>query len=342
MTTNLILAKASSQIMKKYPPLLLAFLFFVIISCSKSQESKKPHNAEKKEAVIEVIEEDTSFVLKQFDPKQIWPYYSNGKWGYINNDNEFVIKPVFDGCGLFSEGFAWVIYQGKYKIINKHGDYINEQASFDGVAKAHKNIIPVKRGKLWGAVDTTAKQIIDFEYEELSVLDQNLVLIMKNRKWGLADNQGKEICLPVYDHKFHFDGGTAIVSRNYGDFGIINKSGKEIVKCQFDGVEVINDSIFKVFKEKSYGKKDYGLIINENIKYPVEYKRIQHFNDSLLVLTNDSISGILNMKGDTIFKFIYSDLKAGNTNLLAAKNEEKWGYINLKNETVISFIEVRA
>ncbi|GAA5029811.1 hypothetical protein GCM10011506_18380 [Marivirga lumbricoides] len=323
--------------MKKYLLICIAFPFLLFISCKKSPETNKTEEVKAIENIIELVDEDTSFVLKKFNTEQIWPYNRNGRWGYINNADEFVIKPIFDGCGFFAEGFAWVKINGSYKIINSKGDYISESATFDAVGKAKDGIIPTKKGKLWGAVDTTANQIIDYNYEELKVLEKDLILIRKNRKWGLINSNGNDICLPVYDKEIIFKDDLSIVSRNYSDVGIINKLGKEIVKCQYDNVEILNDSIFKIAIKQGYNKRVFGLIINGKVKFPEEYSRIEFFHDSLLLLTKDSLSGILNMKGDTILPFKYNDLKAGNTNLLAAKAGEKWGYINLNSDTIIDF-----
>ncbi|ADR23137.1 hypothetical protein MATR_30140 [Marivirga tractuosa] len=321
--------------MTKY--FLFSIVSFSLLYTSCTENSNQSEEESISETSLSYVEKDTSFVLKQFDPNQIWPFKSNDKWGYKNNEDEFVIRPIFDGCGFFSKGFAWVKENETYKIINNKGDYIDKSASFDAVGKTKAGIIPTKKGKLWGAVDTTANQIIEYNYEEIKILDSNLVLIKKNRSWGLINRVGEEVCLPVYDREIVFEDGLAIVTRNYRDVGIINKSGKEIVKCQYEDVAIINDSTFRIAVKSNRSQNSYGLIVNEKIKYPAEYKRIASFQDSLLVLTKDSISGILNMKGDTIMNFKYSDLKPGNTNILAAEANKKWGYINIDSDTIIDF-----
>ncbi|EAL1455719.1 WG repeat-containing protein, partial [Campylobacter coli] len=48
----------------------------------------------------------------------------NGKWGFIDKNGEFAIKPKFDDIWDFSEGLAKVKLNGKYGFIDKNGDFV--------------------------------------------------------------------------------------------------------------------------------------------------------------------------------------------------------------------------
>ncbi len=325
--------------MKYIIPFILISLLFAFSSCSETSKQKKnDKNLDSKTNIdFKIVEKETSFVLKEFNPSELSPYFENMKWGYIDKKGEIVIKSVFDACSFPVENYAWVRTDGKYKIINSKGEFIQDSTSYDGVGNVFRSMIPVKKGNLWGVIDTTGNLLISFAYESFSFPDDGFIHVQQNQQWGIITYTGEQICAPIYDVDFHFEGNCAIVSRGYKKKGVINKSGKETVKCNYSQVTIVSDSIFILQKEPNYNTKKYGVIANEQVLYPVEYDRIEPLFDTMLVLTKENSSGIVCFRGDTILDFVYSDLKVGNTNIIAAKKDSKWGFISLFNDTIIDF-----
>lgn len=48
---------------------------------------------------------------------------SNGKWGYINTQNQLVIPARFEDAKEFKDGRAAVKINGKWGFINKRGEW---------------------------------------------------------------------------------------------------------------------------------------------------------------------------------------------------------------------------
>ncbi len=322
--------------MKNIVALILIFFYLLCIGCNTNINQKEKENTAQP-TNVQVVEKNDGFVIKEFDPQEIWPYYINGEWGYFSNDREFVIKVEFDACGFFIENHAWVKIGDQYKIINSKGEFVGDSAGYEGVGKAYNHLIPVKKGDLWGAVDTVGNLIVPYAYEKLLLQKDGFIHIQQNRQWGLLSYEGQKICPPVYNNDFTFEGKHAIVLRGYRDKGVINRLGNEAVACKYSDIDIINDSTFILHTKPNYKITKSGLQVNGILKYAVEYDRIEQLFDTLLVITKEKIAGIVNLKGDTIIHFNYSDLKAGNTNILSAKKDDKWGYINLSNETIIDF-----
>ena len=55
------------------------------------------------------------------------PVKKNGKWGYINKENQVVIDFEFDYCQKFQDGLAWVKKDGVWGIL-EHPDAMDAQA----------------------------------------------------------------------------------------------------------------------------------------------------------------------------------------------------------------------
>lgn len=49
---------------------------------------------------------------------------SSGKWGFINERQEWVIQPRFEDARAFETGKAAVKQNGKWGFINKRGDWL--------------------------------------------------------------------------------------------------------------------------------------------------------------------------------------------------------------------------
>ncbi|EAI5197373.1 WG repeat-containing protein, partial [Campylobacter coli] len=56
----------------------------------------------------------------------------NGKWGFIDKNGEFAIKPKFDDIWDFREGLASVGLNGKIGLIDKSGKFVIEP-KFDDI-----------------------------------------------------------------------------------------------------------------------------------------------------------------------------------------------------------------
>lgn len=48
---------------------------------------------------------------------------SNGRWGFINANNQVVISPRFEDAKEFKDGRAAVKMNGKWGYINKRGEW---------------------------------------------------------------------------------------------------------------------------------------------------------------------------------------------------------------------------
>lgn len=154
---------------------------------------------------------------------------SNGKVGIISSKRETMVQILYDSLELIDKDLDLYIARkdNKYGIIDSKGNtkiYIEyDQIGIDNTAYESNDIknrylldnemIPVKKGNLWGTFDKNGKQILDFEYESFGYIASNnrdainLLLIpeydvmvaRKDGKYTLISKSGKEICYPVLD-----------------------------------------------------------------------------------------------------------------------------------------------
>ncbi len=181
----------------------------------------------------------------------------NQKWGYYNLKKEVVIAPKYDEVHCFNRyDIAFVVYEGVYRLINKKGDFINDNhykeiiSYYSPETKIAGRVIGIPCIALidGGLFSESKKKVLinEFgeiqdmsEYDYVEVLNDTLLKVEKNRKYGLINTKGKIIITCKYDYidVSHFSGNSesqyfsVIINNKYG---ILDNQGKEILPCEYD------------------------------------------------------------------------------------------------------------
>ena len=128
---------------------------------------------------------------------------------------------------------------GKYVLKNMAGNIVTNQ-EYDQIlysknCTCDKDIIVVRKGEKWGAIDTNGVEILALTYEHISRFEDGIATAKLNGKWGFIDKTGKVIIPFKYDMTLNFYQGIAAVSMD-NKFGFINKEGELIIPYQYDDV----------------------------------------------------------------------------------------------------------
>ena len=185
------------------------------------------------------------------------------KYGIANLSGKIILEPIYDDIGEFKNGLATVVLNGKYGIINQYGKNVLEPVYDHLLANFSPNIIIVKQGTYYGAIEVTKKVKIPLKYDriypgknilfgkigkqwyqieqtgkerkldfEIQALDTyyKQFRITKNNKQGLMDDTGKIIVAIKWDHiPDTFIGGVGIAKRD-DKYYLVDFYGNEILK----------------------------------------------------------------------------------------------------------------
>ena len=203
----------------------------------------------------------------------------DGKEGYINTKNEWVIPPTYRDAFAFRQGLAKVREVRDYIYINLKGEPVIQDFDADviepsdntyivGVRKECKYMVydlngnlldtynllrnnwsddaifAVKKGGKWGYIDGYGKVIIPLEYEEVRNFSEGLAAVRKDGKWGYI-NPKNEIVIPIeFTNKevgFFKNGGAEYYTDRGA--GLINLKGEIIAEPKYDSIEYVNGNI---------------------------------------------------------------------------------------------------
>ncbi len=133
----------------------------------------------------------------------------NGKYGFINEEGQALIAPVFEKVSEFNEGLAWAVIERDGQWVSGFIDEAGDWA-----------IAPDFSGYGWSLNET-------------SLFSGGLAPIQAaNKKMMFINKMGEPICEPVYDKAYIFSEGRALVAKD-GLYGYVDEQGKQVIDCKY-------------------------------------------------------------------------------------------------------------
>ncbi len=226
-----------------------------------------------------------------------------------------------------------------------------------GLHAQNSNLTPVlnERTQLYGFKDNNGKLIVDYIYEEYTMLP-DLICVVKNSKVGFINKQsGLEIvpCEYGYGNKIFGNYHLLYLNKN-GLYGFVDyNTGKTIIPFIYEDGK--DECITDLFSVKSNGKHGFISLLEHKEVIPTIYDDIKTgeliFDNGLVSIDNPHRSkiisakkngkwGFIDLRGKTIIPFIYDDDSDYRTNLFIngvaiVKKDNKYGLINETGDHII-------
>lgn len=256
--------------------------------------------------------------------EELIPYRIKNKWGYSDVNGKIIIPVQYDSAGHFGfnrekKPLATVKVNNSYYRIDKTGQKVMDSITEDlkvGIRKAlifamlqqqlrelmialHSDFPNGKYGYIEDK-DTILPPI----YNAFGFSDKELVAL-KEDKWKLFTVQGKLLTKHKYDSIYPFNGNEVSIVKNGGKFGLIDKSGQEVLKPQYEEIQPFSSGQKLIIAKDKKGK--YGLInkkgdIVDGFKY-VKVVRYYYTEFKLFkVYISDTEFGLINCDGLKYFE----------------------------------------
>jgi hypothetical protein len=182
------------------------------------------------------------------------------KYGYVNEQNVFVIEPKFVAAREFKEGLAAVQFTDKkgltrWRFINENGDFTTE-VKYWSVNDFNDGFTTVEYGiGYWGIINASEKIMTSLAADFMSPVVEGMVLYRKKDKVGFLNTEGKNVVKPIYERAELFSNGFALVQLK-GLYGFIDKSGKVVIPIKYTAVKSFSNNKFKVNLANAYFEID--------------------------------------------------------------------------------------
>ena len=270
--------------------------------------------------------------------------YSN-KWGYIDKTGKFVILPRFKQVSDFSEGLAAVAFEpyGNIGYIDKTGKTVILPV-FQTGEPFHNGRARVQTTTT-AFIDPTGATILETPYKEAWETNNGLIAFLDGSKMGFMDWQGKIVIeakfyRTIYGRRDLFKENITPVSispQNQNSWGFIDKTGKTVVRFDYDWAEQYQDGMAIVCKNGLYGFLDNtGRQV-----MPLQFEDVWSFSEGLAAVRKNGLWGFIDKQGKWVIQPSYLELPFGSPiefheGLAIVRTASGTGVINTAGEMVIA------
>ena len=203
--------------------------------------------------------------------------------------------------------------------------------------ETYKTKIINKNGKEIATDYETIDPLQNIDKNNNTWYEKNLLKVKKDNKYGLIDFTGKTILACEYDNIEVLKGiENSIIIEKDGKVGLCdNKS--IIITPEYKEIKGINDDYkngyIVVNEEGKYGIIDFNKTIILETKYD-EIKQI--CSNGMYVVKENGKYTIVDKNGQKILENSYTDIKELNDNYIIIKEDEKYGVIDFSNNKKIN------
>jgi hypothetical protein len=188
----------------------------------------------------------------------------DGEWYYVNlsNHKKMVSEETYEYCGLYSEGYAVAIKDGKYGYIDTYmraaTDFLWDQATniYNGVGAVCKD------GK-WALVNGSLELLTDYQYSGIAVNEANFcsvnarVFAKDESGYHLLDTDGKEVGSGTFEDARAFTSTSYAAVCRDGKWGFVGADGEIFIDFQYDGAKNFGTGYAPVLVDGAWGYINY-------------------------------------------------------------------------------------
>ncbi|OJJ17528.1 hypothetical protein BKI52_27075 [marine bacterium AO1-C] len=165
------------------------------------------------------------------------------KYGYIDRNSKFVIKPQFQYATKFSNKLALVQIDSTTagyintsgQILFKKTKYFTTSAFAEGRARVRLRTTNERDKLKQGYIDTRGNVVVTLNYNTFNDFKEGVVAVQQfsaknqdGQKWGFLNKNGG-IAIPFqFEQAFNFNNGLALAVK-FNKAGFINKEGREVI-----------------------------------------------------------------------------------------------------------------
>ncbi|MBU0487436.1 MAG: WG repeat-containing protein [Bacteroidetes bacterium] len=277
-----------------------------------------------------VINTKGNFVIKpkykkiKSHPSGKFVLASRGK-GYvmIGSDGNKMVNRRYTAVGEFHEGIAWFRQGGRYGYIDVNGKIIIK-SRFAGAKNFSNGMAEVKNRKnLWGFIDKTGNQVIDYKYRITSPFSCERAVVFNNIWACIINKQGGVVNDSSFRYVSSYHSGQALVRTKKGCY-FIDIDGKKSTGKVYDDAKPFKNGVAFVKNKKLWAVID---TLGNNIT-SYKYFHLFHYDDERLIYDPGNIYGLANMRGFTFLPVAYDYTQYAGNGLYRIESGNAVGYIS--------------
>lgn len=162
-------------------------------------------------------------------------FLEKGKWGLMNQEQQVIVEPQYDGHSWMKNGKIQVQKNKKFGMIDSTGKIVipvNYESLGD---QFHHGLLVACQQKKWGYLDSLHQRVIPFEYDDIRNFYKSITGVKKGKKYYFINLKNERVSDQLYDfidHDWNYNGMIKVM--NNGKVGLVNDQGTTMVPCEYD------------------------------------------------------------------------------------------------------------
>ncbi|ADQ05784.1 KWG Leptospira repeat protein [Caldicellulosiruptor hydrothermalis 108] len=166
---------------------------------------------------------------KVVEANKLVAVYKNKKWGIVDINGNFVVKPQFDDIKELSEGFIAFKQNGKWGFMDKNFK-VAIKPQFDKAENFSEGYAAVMKSNLWGYINPSGKFVIKPQYTKAGPFFAQMAAVATKDYVGLIDTKGSFVIKFSTKNSQYMFVDTETYRFRYAPDSILNSSGYSIYK----------------------------------------------------------------------------------------------------------------
>jgi len=243
------------------------------------------------------------------------------RYGFVNSEGKEIIPTIYKSTSSFYNGFTYVQNDSLFAYITTNGKLITPFKYDYASPFCNEGFAIVMNDGKYGIIDSAGNEIVHCKYQKIGTNDYSIVImeyglfcVETNNKYGIVNKKGIEIIPCIYDLVIPIS-EKAIIVRINKKWGVRNIDDKELIPLQYDYLGYQFDNMIYTFigKCNDYGSPEtgkYGYINSdgEEIIIP-KFDNCKNFSDGLGAVNQNGKWAYIDKTGKIIIDFIFDDVE---------------------------------
>lgn len=272
------------------------------------------------------------------------PFFSEGKWGFMDTLGKEVIAPQYDQTSFFSEDRAAVVTENGVGYINEKGEMVIAE-DYESGLDFHNGVVSVFAEEDWMVIDKNGEPLFEGYFAAPLKFNDGLARIKQEAglfsKYGFINQKGDTVIGMQFELASDFSEGLCMASTNGEKYGFINTKGEWVIPEQYEmgiltkinGAYDFSDKDFSGgFAAVQIGEKVGAIDQSGALQIEASFEAIGHFHDGLAPAKFEGKYGYIDTKGKWVIKPAFVQAERFNEGVAAVAQGElfeyQWGLID--------------
>ncbi|ARK32297.1 WG repeat-containing protein [Halalkalibacter krulwichiae] len=236
------------------------------------------------------------------------------RWGYINNQGQFVLPPQFEEADDFQEnGMAIARLNGKVGLINDTGQFVIEP-QYNSMLPFTENRAIVTDDEGFSVINEQGQVLTKKTYGLINPYQEGRAIFAETRDdqflYGYLDEDGNEHIPLQFELAYDFSDGKALVKIKENEFALINRDGHIVQSYPYASMMSYSEGLIafaKTYQDNwGYVDEQGTVMIEPQFTYALPFQ-----NERAIVNAAEGIDnqyGLINRDASYILPPTYQDM----------------------------------